>query len=85
MAEDTPETPAWPLSLHENDGLSKYGGRDMSGYGDKPPAPKWPKNAKVALNFVINYEEGAEACLLHGDNQSEKLLSELVSAESYGT
>ena len=39
---------------------------------------------KVALNFVINYEEGAEKCVLHGDNESEKLLSEIAGAEAYG-
>lgn len=69
---------------HENDGLSKYGGRDVVGYGGHPPAPKWPGNAKVALNIVLNYEEGAESCLLHGDEKSENLLSEIVGAEAYG-
>ena len=71
-------------SEHQNDGLSKYGGRDLMGYAEKPPNPKWPKGAKVALNFVINYEEGGERCLLHGDNESEKLLSEIVGATAYG-
>ena len=42
---------AWK-SCHENDGLSRYGGRNLVGYADKPPVPKWPKGAKVALNFV---------------------------------
>jgi len=50
------------------------------GYGSKPPNPRWPNNAKLALNFVLNYEEGGENCLLHGDNESEKLLSEIVGA-----
>ena len=68
-------------SQHANDGLSKYGGRDMMGYSDKPPSPRWPNGAKVALNFVINYEEGSEKCILHGDNESESLLSEIVGAE----
>jgi hypothetical protein len=72
-------------SQHENDGLSKYGGRDTVGYGEKTPKPKWPNGAKVAVNFVINYEEGGERCLLHGDNESEKLLSEISGAEAYGT
>ena len=71
---------AYPLSSHENDGKSKYGGRDLIGYGQTPPDPKWPNNAKVALNFVLNYEEGGENCLLHGDGESEKLLSEIVGA-----
>jgi allantoinase len=38
----------------------------------------------VALNFVINYEEGGEHCILHGDNESEKLLSDIVGADAYG-
>ena len=67
-----------PLSAHPNDGKSKYGGRDLVGYGSNPPNPKWPNKAKVALNFVLNYEEGGENCLLHGDTESEKLLSEMV-------
>ena len=75
---------AWK-SQHENDGLGKYGGRDLVGFGDKPPAPKWPGHAKVAVNFVINYEEGGENCILHGDKGSECLLSEIVGAVSYGT
>lgn len=54
------------------------------GYAEKPPNPNWPKGAKVALNFVINYEEGGEKCLLHGDGESEKLLSEIVGAAAYG-
>lgn len=61
----------------------KYGepsARDIVGYGASPPDPKWPNGAKVALSLVLNYEEGAEACLLHGDNESEKLLSEIVGA-----
>lgn len=71
------------MEPHENDGKSAYGGRDLKGYGGSPPNPMWPKNAKVALNFVINYEEGGEKCILHGDNESEKLLSEIVGASAY--
>jgi len=52
----------------------------MLGYGAAPPDPKWPNGAKVALNLVLNYEEGGENCLLHGDSQSEWLLSEIVGA-----
>uniref|UniRef100_A0A6U9W449 NodB homology domain-containing protein n=1 Tax=Pseudo-nitzschia australis TaxID=44445 RepID=A0A6U9W449_9STRA len=68
----------WPLSSHENDSESKYGSnqRDVGGYGANPVQPHWPKSAKVALNFVINYEEGGEMCLLHGDDASECLLSD---------
>ena len=68
-------------SDHENDGKSKYGGRDMIGYGRNTPQPRWPNKAKVALNFVINFEEGAEKCLLHGDDESEFLLSDIPGAE----
>lgn len=71
-------------SQHDNDGLGKYGGRDLVGFGEKPPAPKWPHSAKVAVNFVINFEEGGEKCVLHGDEGSESLLSEIIGAESYG-
>mmetsp|Transcript_15893 Transcript_15893/g.26616 ORF Transcript_15893/g.26616 Transcript_15893/m.26616 type:complete len:347 (-) Transcript_15893:178-1218(-) len=70
-------------SKHENDGKAKYGGRDVVGYARSAPNPQWPKRAKVALNFVINYEEGGEKCLLHGDTESEKLLTEIVGAEAY--
>jgi hypothetical protein len=72
----------WKLSKHENDHKSKYGPagqpkREMIGYGANPVQPHWPKSAKVALNFVINYEEGSESCVLHGDSGSENLLSDL--------
>jgi hypothetical protein len=76
------ETARW-LSSHENDGLGSYGGRDLVGYGSSPPKVKWPGGAVVALNFVINYEEGGEQCVLHGDPESEKLLSEIVGAAAY--
>ena len=54
--------------------------RDMRGYGRTPPDPKWPDDARVAVQFVINYEEGAENCILHGDPASESFLSEIVGA-----
>lgn len=57
--------------------------RDMVGYGRNPPDPAWPDGARLALNLVLNYEEGGEACVLHGDGGSEKLLSEIVGAESF--
>ena len=56
--------------------------RDMIGYGANPPHPKWPNKARIAVQFVINYEEGAENCVLHGDNASERFLSEIVGAEA---
>ena len=45
--------------------------RDLSGYGANPPRADWPNGAKIAVQFVINYEEGGENCLLHGDAASE--------------
>ena len=75
---------SYPLSTHPNDGKSTYGGRDIAGYADKPPVVRWPGGAKVALNLVLNYEEGGENCLLHGDGESEKLLSEIVGAGAFG-
>ncbi|MDZ7644715.1 MAG: allantoinase PuuE [Woeseiaceae bacterium] len=55
--------------------------RDLCGYADAPPAADWPGGARLALQFVINYEEGAESCVLHGDAASEAFLSEIVGAE----
>ncbi|MEM8640565.1 MAG: allantoinase PuuE [Cyanobacteria bacterium P01_G01_bin.54] len=57
--------------------------RDLVGYGQHPPDPKWPGQARLAVQFVINYEEGGENCLLHGDNASEAFLSEIVGAEPF--
>jgi putative urate catabolism protein len=57
--------------------------RDMVGYGAHPPDPKWPGGARLAVQFVINYEEGSENCILHGDPASEAFLSEIVGAQSY--
>ena len=56
--------------------------RDMSGYGRTPPHANWPGAARVAVQFVINYEEGAENCILHGDAASEAFLSEIVGAQA---
>ncbi len=57
--------------------------RDMRGYGQHPPAADWPCAARTAVQFVINYEEGGENCVLHGDAASEAFLSEIVGAEAY--
>jgi putative urate catabolism protein len=54
--------------------------RDLVGYGRKPPKAKWPRGARVALNFVLNYEEGGENAVLHGDKASEAFLSEIIGA-----
>lgn len=55
--------------------------RDMVGYGRTTPDPKWPNRARIALQFVINYEEGGENCILHGDDAAEAFLSEIIGAE----
>ena len=57
--------------------------RDMRGYGANPPDPKWPDGAHVAVQFVVNYEEGGENCVLHGDAASEAFLSEIVGAQPW--
>lgn len=57
--------------------------RDMRGYGANPPDPKWPGGAYVAVQFVVNYEEGGENCVLHGDAASEAFLSEIVGAQPW--
>ena len=57
--------------------------RDLIGYGPTPPDPRWPDSARVAVNFVINYEEGAENSVLNGDECSEAFLSDMVGAASH--
>ena len=54
--------------------------RDMIGYGRNPPDPRWPGGARIAVQVVVNYEEGGENCVLHGDPASEAFLSEVVGA-----
>ena len=55
--------------------------RDMRGYGRTPPEADWPGGARIAVQFVINYEEGGENSILHGDVASEAFLSEIVGAQ----
>jgi putative urate catabolism protein len=57
--------------------------RDLVGYGAHPPHPRWAGGARVALQFVLNYEEGAENSVLHGDAASETFLSEIVGAQAF--
>lgn len=57
--------------------------RDFSGYGPTPPDAAWPGGARIAVQFVLNYEEGGENCLLHGDAASEAFLSEVVGAQPW--
>ncbi len=56
--------------------------RDLAGYGDNPPQANWPGGARLALQIVLNYEEGGENCVLHGDAASETFLSELIGADA---
>lgn len=57
--------------------------RDLVGYGQTPPDAAWPEGARIAVNFVVNYEEGAENSVLNGDAGSEAFLSEMVGAASH--
>src|SRR6266498_3413397 len=57
--------------------------RDLVGYGRNPPDPKWPGGARLAVQFVLNYEEGAENNILHGDAASEAFLSEIIGAQPW--
>jgi putative urate catabolism protein len=57
--------------------------RDLKGYGRDPPHARWPGKARIALQFVLNFEEGAENCVLDGDPKSETFLSEIVGAQAY--
>ena len=57
--------------------------RDLVGYGRNPPHARWPGNARVAVQFVLNYEEGGENCVLHGDRTSEQFLSEIIGAPAF--
>ena len=57
--------------------------RDMIGYGPTPPHAGWPGDARVAVQFVLNYEEGGENSILHGDPASEIFLSEIIGAAPF--
>ena len=57
--------------------------RDMIGYGSAPPRADWPGGARLAIQFVLNYEEGGENCVLHGDTGSEAFLSEIIGASPF--
>src|SRR3954469_25516536 len=57
--------------------------RDLVGYSRTPPHPRWPGDARVCVQFVINYEEGGENNILHGDPASEAFLSEIVGAQPW--
>jgi allantoinase len=57
--------------------------RDLVGYGRRPPHPRWPGGARIAVQFVLNFEEGAENCVLDGDSASEVFLSDIVGAQAF--
>ncbi len=57
--------------------------RDLKGYGSTPPQANWPGQARIAVQFVLNYEEGGENCVLHGDAHSEVFLSDIIGAQPY--
>jgi len=57
--------------------------RDLIGYGRNPPHAGWPGDARIAVQFVLNYEEGGESCVLHGDRTSEQFLSEIIGAPAF--
>ena len=57
--------------------------RDLLGYGQRPPHAQWPDQARIAVQFVLNYEEGGENCVLHGDAGSEQFLSEMFNPASF--
>ena len=69
LMNSTPRNPAYP--------------RDLVGYGAHPPHPRWPGGARIALQFVLNYEEGAESSVLHGDPASETFLSEIIGGPAF--
>ncbi|MBI5719974.1 MAG: allantoinase PuuE [Burkholderiales bacterium] len=70
----SPAAPAAPAARYP---------RDLRGHGRHPPHARWPGNARVALQFVLNFEEGGENSVLHGDAGSEQFLSEMASPASY--
>jgi putative urate catabolism protein len=63
--------------------LEEHYPRDLIGYGRNPPHARWPGGARIALQFVLNYEEGAENSVLHGDPASETFLSEIIGAQAF--
>jgi peptidoglycan/xylan/chitin deacetylase (PgdA/CDA1 family) len=70
------------MTTHTYDSTAPYP-RDLIGYGADPPHARWPGGARVAVQFVLNYEEGGENCVLHGDAGSEQFLSEMFNPAAY--
>jgi putative urate catabolism protein len=82
MARKTTKTTAKKKAARTTDIVAKALGkapypRDLKGYGPNPPDPQWPNGAKIAVSFVLNYEEGGERSILHGDKVSETFLHEV--------
>src|SRR5471032_2969758 len=70
--------------MSESDyGFTQAYPRDLIGYAGRPPHANWPGNARIAVQFVLNYEEGAENNVLHGDAGSEQFLSDIIGAASF--
>ncbi len=57
--------------------------RDLAGHGRHPPRARWPNGARIAVQFVLNFEEGGENSVLHGDDASEQFLSEMFNPAAY--
>jgi len=57
--------------------------RDLAGYGRNPPDPRWPSGARIAVQFVVNFEEGGERSILHGDETSESFLTDVLGAQPW--
>ena len=72
----------WPEFMINYDSTRPYP-RDLIGYGPRPPHAQWPSQARVAVQFVLNFEEGGENSVLHGDAGSEQFLSEMFNPPSY--
>jgi putative urate catabolism protein len=70
------------MTAHLSQGAAPYP-RDLIGYGRNPPHAQWPNGACIAVQFVLNYEEGGERSVLHGDRTSEQFLSEIIGAEAF--
>ncbi|MGO4474693.1 allantoinase PuuE [Massilia sp. 2TAF26] len=69
--------------MTERDSMSQHYPRDLKGYGPKPPHAEWPGQARVAVQFVLNFEEGGENSVLHGDAGSEQFLSEMFNPAAF--
>jgi allantoinase len=74
------QAPIHPAPAHDATGTYP---RDLAGYGRNPPHARWPNQARIALQFVLNYEEGAENAVLHGDPSSEQFLSEMFNPAAF--